>query len=59
MFAFIFHEYLFIYKLLVSSLNVKGPFYVTIPIRLLQPGPPLSQRTTGSLSGSLCDSKKT
>ena len=30
-----------------------------VPISEEQPGPPLSQSTTGSLSGSRCESKKT
>lgn len=30
-----------------------------VPMRLEQPGPPLSQSTTGSLSGSRWESKKT
>jgi len=30
-----------------------------VPMSEEQPGPPLSQRTTGSLSGSRCESKNT
>jgi len=43
----------------VLGLNTNGPFSYTIPIRLEQPGPPLSHKTSGSLSGSRCESKKT
>lgn len=34
-----------------------GPSSRKRPVRDEQPGPPLSQRTTGSLTGSLRDSK--
>lgn len=38
-------------------LMVAGPSSKKSPVREEQPGPPLSQRTTGSFSGSLRDSK--
>lgn len=39
-----------------SQLTRKGPCSVSSPSRELQPGPPLSQSTTGLFLGSFCDS---
>lgn len=39
-----------------SQLTRKGPCSVRNPSRELQPGPPLSQSTTGLFFGSFCDS---
>ena len=37
--------------------TLQGPSSMTRPVKLEQPGPPLSQSTTGSLAGSFLLSK--
>ena len=51
MLALLFQAYSFRYMLVVPGLNKNGLFSVTIPMSEEHPGPPFSQRTTGSLAG--------
>lgn len=58
MLATLFQLYSFDAMLLVDSLvKRQGPFSWKSPIKLLQPGPPLSQRAKGAMVGSLRLSK--
>lgn len=54
--ALAFHEY-GLYLTLMSLSMDDGPSSMNRPVKDEQPGPPFSQRTTGSFSGSLRDSK--
>lgn len=54
--ALLFHALGLYFSLTLSSME-EGPSSKKSPVRDEQPGPPLSQRTTGSFLGSLRDSK--
>lgn len=54
--ALLFHALGLYLSLTLSSID-EGPSSKKRPVREEHPGPPLSQRTTGSFFGSLRDSK--
>ena len=54
--ALLFHEY-GLFLIFWSLVMDAGPSSMNRPVSEEQPGPPLSQRTTGSFLGSLRDSK--
>jgi hypothetical protein len=53
----LFHEYSFQVVEVPSSLIAHGPSSKYKPVKEEHPGPPLSQRTMGSVFGSFLDSK--
>lgn len=57
MFARLVHEWGLNVVFFPSSAIVHGPSSKSRPVEELHPGPPLSQRTRGSLLGLLLDSK--